>query len=581
MSDSLIDSIDGITWIDDETALNAKNMNNIEKRISINDTNIREVNSDLNSFKSITNTKLIPLEDIDSNRISSWDNKFGPTDSYKTPSEMLDQLQPKADVSQTDPTKRDFIKNKNLLVSDVREKDSNNLSFIKNKEDLIADFDAEEQNSDGTPNLSYIKNKQVMEVGRLVSTISNALDDDPTFIQVTNEEKVVYSAEYPELYSLLPNHKKFFELENSFTKYNAKSAYAFVYNGEIYFVSDTTNSVSKLNRSTNTLSTVTFAIPELIVAGEVAQYDEYKFKCVEDVWFLEVRWTEPAEEGSELADTSCRRIYYSTELPTEESYWTSCTFDSSIVLDSDNSTPVSIDFYSSGVMKQNYYGWYIVNGYNVYFTEDINSGSFTNLKSHLNLSTTIFGSGSKTIKDFVPFDKTTSNTAVGVINVNGTLYMLYNNGVFSAQSLGVSSSNKLSYFPDNTILRYDSKVFKITPETTASSGIIDTGIYSNKPLVRYKHTLDTSYSILSIYDTTARYGDTPLYTNIGSGGSFLVIDNELYIYNGSSLLLKYVANASPLADGAATIKLNTDSPTWTPMLGYEKVYVKAKSKYSS
>ena len=31
MSDSLIDSIDGITWIDDETALNAKNMNNIEK----------------------------------------------------------------------------------------------------------------------------------------------------------------------------------------------------------------------------------------------------------------------------------------------------------------------------------------------------------------------------------------------------------------------------------------------------------------------------------------------------------------------------------------------------------------------
>lgn len=581
MSDSLIDSIDGITWIDDETALNAKNMNNIEKRISINDTNIREVNSDLNSFKNSTNMKLTPLEDIDSNRISSWDNKFGPTDSYKTPSEMLDQLQPKADVSQTDPTKRDFIKNKNLLVSDVREKDSSKLSFIKNKEDLIADFDAEEQNLDGTPNLSYIKNKQVMEVGRLVSTISNALDDDPTFIQITNEEKVVYSAEYPELYSLLPNHKKFFELEGSFTKYNVASSDAVVYNGDLYFVSDTSSSVSKLNMNTNTLSSITFAIPE--------QYDEYKFKCVEDVWFLEARRTVPAEEGSELPDTSNRHIYYSTELPTEASYWTLCTFDGSVIFDIDNTTPVYIDFYSSGVMKQNYYGWYIRNGYNVYFTEDINSGSFTNLKYHLNLSTTIFGSGSKTIKDFVPFDKTTSNTAVGVINVNGTLYMLYNNGVFSAQSLGVSSSSKLVYIPDNTILniRYISSsnygIFKITTETTSSGGIIDTGIHAcNLSCIGYKHNLDTTYSILYI-DTnyTPRYGDTPLYTNIGSNGSFLVIDNDLYIHGGSSLLLKYSVEASPLADGAATIKLNTGSPAWTPMLGYEKVYVKAKSKYSN
>lgn len=268
----LITYVQGIKWVDDETALNAENMNKIEQRISINDSNIRTVSKDLDKYKESTNSTLTTLSEVTADKITEWNNKFGPTANYENAQRLVETYQLQADVDETNTLSKKYIQNKNLLVTNALETDKSKLSYLKNREALVADYEAKELLDDGSINLAYIKNKPE-KIGDVRITTRNI--DDPNWLLCDHTK--INRDSYQTLYDLLPTSNNIF-----FEKWNevkCKNAGIPPYLGEdeyFYSINEATTFSGKAFRGTS-LSDMESYTPTVI-----SNY----MKCINGYWCL-------------------------------------------------------------------------------------------------------------------------------------------------------------------------------------------------------------------------------------------------------------------------------------------------------
>lgn len=259
MSD-LIQNVQGIKWVDDETPLNAENMNKIERRIAINDSNIRAVSTDLDNYKKSTEGTLSTLSEVNADKITEWNNKFGPTANYENAQGLVETYQLQADVKATNENSRAYIKNKDLLVTDALETDSSKLSYLKNREALFSDYEAKELLDNGKMNPAYIKNKPE-KIGDV--RITTRYISDPHWILCDHTK--INKNKYPELYPIVSNGTEIFKGKwYSSEVENGGIAPIYSSDGYIYFIKDNATTASRCKPDFTEFETFTVLTPGYI-----------------------------------------------------------------------------------------------------------------------------------------------------------------------------------------------------------------------------------------------------------------------------------------------------------------------------